>query len=68
VSAVDEPTGVQDLEILADGDPGGIELLGQLTHQDAPVPIYRFQNGATAFFVQHDEWVNIRAYVSYFFL
>jgi hypothetical protein len=44
---------VQNLQILPDGDLGGIEFPGHIRDQDAAVVVQDFNNGAAAFFVEH---------------
>src|SRR6476660_6280882 len=45
---------VQDLQVLAYGDLRGGEAVGQVLHQHSPVALDHFQDGATAFLVEHN--------------
>src|SRR6266436_9145311 len=67
MSAMHQPMSVQDLEILADGDLGGVELPRHVRDQHAAVPFQNLDNGPPAFFVEH-VFSETRAYDCSFFL
>jgi hypothetical protein len=51
MSAMDQFLGVQNLEILSNGDLRGIELLRHLRDQHPPIAAKNLENGTAAFFV-----------------
>ena len=55
VSAVQLALLMQNLEVLADGDLRGFELLGKFRYQHPALAGQNFENGSAAFFIQHDD-------------
>src|ERR1700730_13449822 len=67
MSAMHQPMSVQHLEILADGDLGGVELPRHVRDQDTAIPFQKLDNGPPAFFVEQ-VFPETRAYDCTFFL
>jgi hypothetical protein len=44
---------MKELEILADGNQGGVEMLGKVADQNAAFILKELEDLAPAFFVQH---------------
>jgi hypothetical protein len=44
---------VENLEVLTDGDLGGIELSRKFADQSAAIPVNGLQNSAATFLVEH---------------
>jgi hypothetical protein len=58
---------VQDFEIFPDGDLGSVEFPGHVPDQHTAVPFQNFDDGPSAFFVEH-AFSDTRAYDYAFFL
>jgi hypothetical protein len=67
MGAMHQAVSMQDFEIFPDGDLGSVEFPGHVRDQHTAVPFQNFDDGPSAFFVEH-VFSDTRAYDCAFFL